>query len=516
MANSLKFTARGAFAGILLLSVGMVRSDIHDRIEYKLNRVIKDVDVIINNQTRPSCSSTVITQEDVDAGAGVYTISSSGVYCLAEDILGVILVQSDSVSLDLSNHTLNANGAPVAVAVNNVKGVWINNGFITGSTSSGILVDGCESVALYYLHMANHTLDTVSVFNSNEVNVTKVNCFGGSGERAARFDNSQNVVLAQVNVTDFVSTIGAIVEFNSCSGCSIRDCDIQRNTKAIAASNTSSSVNSRMISLNQCVSIDFGHIKVNDNFIAGATVATRNFQAIGISDCVSCYLADCEMSGNVDSVAGPFAANYGLFIGNSENIVVNGSQADLNGSLALSGIVSGVGVASSQGVRISSGYFGNIAGAAAGTGNGITFDSVSDSVILRCDLRNNYANGIELVGLNNSVSIIECIAEKNDTGFSFAATSTAECCLVQDCRALSNRTVGFDHSAAGSFTTTYIGNEAQCNGSFGFTEENFLPPLTSLISLQELSWLNGDLTVFNGNAALGARFTNISGIFPII
>ena len=138
------------------------------------------------------------------------------------------------------------------------------------------------------------------------------------------------------------------------------------------------------------------------------------------------------------------------------------------------------------------------------TAHGIMFDTVADSKIIRTQLHRNKNAGVELVGTNTTIDIIECISKSNDIGFEFAAGSTASCCLVQDSRAIKNTTSGFVYAAALPLTTTFIGNEAQCQGANNYVG------LTGLINLQSLSWTNGVIANVNGGAAPGARFTNIS------
>ncbi len=49
--------------------------------------------------TQASCDVTI---RQIDLTAGVYTISSSGVYCLAENITGKIVIDTNNVVLDLN------------------------------------------------------------------------------------------------------------------------------------------------------------------------------------------------------------------------------------------------------------------------------------------------------------------------------------------------------------------------------------------------------------------------------
>lgn len=58
-----------------------------------------------------------IYQSTIDAAGGTLTLSESGTYCLAEDVVGSIVIDSSSICLNLNCHTINADGALYAVAV---------------------------------------------------------------------------------------------------------------------------------------------------------------------------------------------------------------------------------------------------------------------------------------------------------------------------------------------------------------------------------------------------------------
>jgi len=143
------------------------------------------------------------------------------------------------------------------------------------------------------------------------------------------------------------------------------------------------------------------------------------------------------------------------------------------------------------------------------TGAGIYLKDVRDTKILRTELISNLTSGIRLEGNNSDVAIIECVAMNNNIGFDFTATSTASCCLVQDCRALSNKTSGFVH-ATSPLATTFIGNEAQCNGANAAA--NYVIA-SGVINLQELNWSLGAYSQITGSGAvLGSHFANVRAV----
>jgi hypothetical protein len=142
--------------------------------------------------------------------------------------------------------------------------------------------------------------------------------------------------------------------------------------------------------------------------------------------------------------------------------------------------------------------------------HGILFDAMTDSKIIRTQVHGNQNSGIEVEGDNTTLAFIECVAMDNEVGVNFAPGSTATCSLVQDSRALNNATYGFSYPAYMPLTVTFIGNEAQCNGPCACDGENDYAGLAERISLQRLRLSNGKLKILNGNAALGARFTNLT------
>lgn len=173
---------------------------------------------------------------------------------------------------------------------------------------------------------------------------------------------------------------------------------------------------------------------------------------------------------------------------------------------------------------------GNFAGSPNQTKVALVISQEDGEALLRA-LQNNPGLTLTLETVpfsdNDTISIIESTAKGNDIGFEFAAGSTATCCLVQDSRALNNKTAGFVHGIT-PLTTTFIGNEAQCNGTKA--EDNYViaDPANNAINLQEYAWNDGTFKNISprnrgdkhskkgscdgGKAACGARFTNIRAV----
>jgi len=157
-----------------------------------------------------------------------------------------------------------------------------------------------------------------------------------SGERILRLDSCANAVFGQSAATGYTSTIGAIVELNSCNAVSIQDVDVTNNTKSIAAPSGSFAARSMFVSANTCTGVDLVHVKVNNNTINNTNSVINRFSAIGFTFSHSCSLHRCETSNNTDIADNTGAANgtldRGLFIGRSNNFIVTEHQANNNRS----------------------------------------------------------------------------------------------------------------------------------------------------------------------------------------
>ncbi len=726
--------------------------NIENRIEYKLNRVLRDVETIIEGNTG---TCTPISQEEINLGGGVYTILHSGLYCVNENVTGLIQVAPgvDCVSIDLESHTVTAGASGIAFSADGNEGLKIFNGCITGSTDAAILVTDYTSVELYDLNIHDYIGDGVRIDPSQDVYVHDVNFVSNAnnpGERALLFDTVNNFALQRCNASGFLSTVGAVMQFDNCNAGAVADVDVTGCTKTASATTNEFTPGTAFVSVNASTGVDFVHVKVNNNtFDNSVPVADqihhhRTAEAIMFNLSTDCSLSRCETSNNTDiagALATPVTEDYILLFINSDtglitehqssnnssteeintfiaidstdstNIIFENCQANKNSAVALNvinvfsqlhgiwikgaarsrscimrncqangnsvsfggsgrspivynpGLVAGIrtngvghvidncqanynamgdsedftfvfgiinststnaktvnssannntGGALSYGIAIhplflgvdlgmdqcienceanSNGNYGisiglvgdplpdlgldisilncrcahngTVAGADAGgiivpnqllsdsnivisgcqigdtgtsssatsagilviTGNnieitdtsifnsnasgeahGILFDTVTSSKIIRSQMHGNKNSGVELVGTNSFVAIIEAIAMGNDVGFDFNQTSTASCCLVQDCRALSNTTAGFIHATI-PLTTTFIGNEAQCNGSSAGDNYQISG---GIISLYEQSWSTGMMANISGQPTI-SRWTNVRAV----
>jgi len=392
-----------------LLFSSALFADIRDRIEYKLERIFKDIESIITNgSTSNSC--TQITQADFVSG--VYTIIASGEYCVAENVTGLIIINASSVCIDLQCHIVSAGVNANAFSVSDQSGIRISNGTVANAGDAGILAVSCNAVELSDLYFVGNDNDAIRLNTCTEAYVHGVSVVGGAGNRA--------------------------INLLTCSETVVANCDITGYTDSTAQ----------------------GILEI----VAGECVSVRNVE---VSNCV------------FGTVTGPSPFCGGIHVATSSDVVIENSQAH------------------------------NMSATSEVFANGILIDACIDSQVIGSQMHGNQANGIEIVGANTGIAIIECVAMQNiDSGFDFDGSATATSCLVQDCRSISNIVNGFSHGPS-SLMTTFIGNEAQLNGSGNYNING------GIISLQGLSWNTGFLTIISGNAAVGSRFTNLTApYFP--
>jgi len=84
-------------------------------------------------------ASCDVTIRQIDLTVDVYTISTSGVYCLAENITGKIIIDTDNVVLDLNGKTM-TNASGDCVVVNGKSNALIKNGSVIAKNDNGISV----------------------------------------------------------------------------------------------------------------------------------------------------------------------------------------------------------------------------------------------------------------------------------------------------------------------------------------------------------------------------------------
>ncbi len=317
-------------------------------VKKRLHSVNRKLNIIAEGEKRLiKVAPKPITQKLISKAGGTLVLHCSGDYCVTENITGTIVVEANSVCLDLCCHTLDAAGHPNAIVADGYQGLKIFDGRIINATDAAILIDNYSSVEIFKLVMNNNALDAIRQSNSIDLNVHDVDFINdNSGERALLFDTCDNISVNHCNASGFLSTIGAIVQFDTCHAVSMQDVDVTNNTKSQAVPTGSFATDAAMVNANTCEGVDFIHVKVNNNTINTTAIGTRRFSAIGFVRSNSCSMHRCETSDNMDingdvgNDLTQFAAlDRQVFIGLSDNIIITEHQANNNSFTAPIGTV---------------------------------------------------------------------------------------------------------------------------------------------------------------------------------
>jgi hypothetical protein len=289
------------------------------------------------------CTAKAINQCSLTRANGTYVITKPGNYTLSEDVRGTISIQTSNVCLDLCCHTIDANGAANAIVVADQKNISISNGAIINSTVAGISLTNVTSVEIFDLFFQNNALDAIFVTGSTDVSVSKIDSVGtASGERFLHFVNTDNIVVKESNATSYLSTLGAIIQFEKCDAVSVQDVNVTNNTKTSLATVDEFTAGTALVFVETSTGVDFVRVKVNNNtFNNTVAVADQNnhwrtAEGILFKNSNTCSLHRCETSDNTD-IAGNLATldteDFMLQLLNCFSFIVTEHQANSNSSL---------------------------------------------------------------------------------------------------------------------------------------------------------------------------------------
>ncbi len=358
-------------------------------------------------------TGSAIYQADIDAGDGTLTLTESGKYCIAENLVGTIAVGTNCICIDLCCHTVDADGAPSAFVATGMEGLKIYNGCITGSTTAAISIANYTGVELHDLLIHDYTMDGIFVDPSNDVSVHDINFVSNNtGERALHFNQVNNFAVSRCNASGFLSTIGSILELNSCTNGIVQDVNVTNNTKTVAVSNSSNQQKS-FASVNTSNSIDFLRVKVNMN--TNTTQVANGYTALGFFNSPNCTIRNCETNNNTNTATSLVSFDQILATLNCDNIRIIDSEVNYNSSTAAINRMAGCYVFNSFGAQLD--------------GVQANFNSVSEFSInpTRSNALNAiYVTGPSIIGsTSKDLSMRNCQAHRNSVASSGAPVRTA-------------------------------------------------------------------------------------------
>jgi predicted nucleic acid-binding Zn-ribbon protein len=145
--------------------------------------VIEEINSQVDLLEAAGCTYT-ITQADVDAGGGTYTITNPGVYCVAEQLESdqtvISIEDTECVVLDLHGYCVvgsDESGQPT-ISASNSEDIVIKNGGIA-SGQNGVFVTGCSRIVLSDLRISVAQLEEVLIVDSEDFVVLSCSASGG-------------------------------------------------------------------------------------------------------------------------------------------------------------------------------------------------------------------------------------------------------------------------------------------------------------------------------------------------
>lgn len=258
-----------------------------------------------NLVTRACCKKATCAPTVITAGR---TIDESGPYCLGKDILGVITIAADNVTLDLNSHEVDGNGAPAAiVSVGNFNTI-IHNGSVTNAGSLGISLSGCHGA-----HIEN-----VQVHESNNA-ITLNSCMSSS--------------LTHINAYSNLNTSGPVILVNGCENIQLSHVHANDNVKQFPVVTSSADVGIGIITVFDSSSVTVSDSTINDN--------VRNNTNVRFAPFFTYLSKDINLNNvqiNTNAIEADIRGFAPVLIRQSESVVLDGCYVNGNTAVTTSNI----------------------------------------------------------------------------------------------------------------------------------------------------------------------------------
>lgn len=262
--------------------------------------ILNIVNEILNEECLPIYQTTIN-----DAG-GTLTLTESGKYCLAEDVVGTIVIASSGVCLDLSCHTLDADGADNAILV---QGTPITtNAAKTNWSLYGNLKEGTDVAAARkrpFLALAAAMNEEVTIDLSSLVGETQMTrpAFRIAEARDALISDLHHISIGNGTV---VGAVDAAILIDTCFDVSLFDLTMLEN-----ALDSIRVVDSNAVSVVKCSflgdtkgerALSFtGSDNLTVSEIVAQAFATTLGGIIQFEDCHALSISDVDVSFNTST-----------------------------------------------------------------------------------------------------------------------------------------------------------------------------------------------------------------------
>lgn len=212
------------------------------------------------------------------------TISTSGSYCLGQNINGEIIINADAVHLDLSGHTIS--GGTNGVTVNsNIKLATIQNGTINSVTNNGInILSGANAVQINNINIEFATQAGISVNSANSIFINKCDMsFCGTGLQV----NSSNKVIVN-NCSAIANNLVGFNLVSSSTNVLLDNKAIGNGTASTADSYGFASQNGSGNIFERCIASSTVTTATSNSFVAAGIALLGTEMCSKIVDCKSC------------------------------------------------------------------------------------------------------------------------------------------------------------------------------------------------------------------------------------
>jgi nitrous oxidase accessory protein NosD len=161
---------------------------------------------VVEYETFCYAASYDATISQSDFSGGVCTISNSGVYGLAENVTGKIIINQNMVVLDLNDKTI-TNAADDCVVINNKSKIVVRNGSVTATNNRGIYVMPGSSQVVLEKVTSRSCSEGIVVENASDIRVNYCDSIT-SAQEGMLFKNTDNI---WVNSCDIMTSLTGII-----------------------------------------------------------------------------------------------------------------------------------------------------------------------------------------------------------------------------------------------------------------------------------------------------------------
>lgn len=409
------------------------------------------------------------------------------------EVIGILLARARHYHIDsckIANLQISGSDAAVGVFVN--RG---DPGLINKCVIQNILQESGISTTfhgIFFVGSQNMTCKNCDVSKlTSQGSVTGISVSPSTTEILF---NSRNVIVKKCNISN-LSTSGTLAA-HQCIGISVNA--LNSVVKECNVLNLLSNVSTDGILIIRPIEGTFNTVIQQCNIldiVAESDASIAN--GISLTRITNATIRDCNI---IDVRAG--ASATGIFLGSSSNAtVLNNSITRLDATAICYGLVAQI----SPNLTARENVIKDIFATRQSGGIGVLVSSpncnISDNEVSTVSVASGFITGA-FISASNNTTLLRNLATNSTIGYLIATVggSGQSGTLLQDNIANNNMSFGYQENLLGS--TNYIGNVAQLNGV------DYGPVITPVIPLQTLS--AGNFTNVTGNAALGARFVNLS------